>query len=119
MERMDWASLAVSPSVPGGEASRGDNTRPGRPQAVSRVLSSFAPALRLRGLGEAESVSDPKLRMEREKTLKKQKREKKGLKLHKETVRLLSQPELKEVAAGLYSDSCFPDICQERESSAC
>lgn len=51
--------------------------------------------------------------------MKKQQREKKSLKLHKETVRLLSQPDLQNVVAGLYSDSCFPDICIELDSSGC
>lgn len=51
--------------------------------------------------------------------LKKQQREKKSLKLHKETVRLLSQSDLQNVAAGIYSNSCFPDICQEDASTAC
>jgi len=51
--------------------------------------------------------------------LKKQQKEKKSLKLHRETVRLLGQPDLQNVAAGLYSDSCFPDICYEQESSGC
>ena len=51
--------------------------------------------------------------------MKKQQREKKSLKLHKETVRQLNQPDLQQALGGLYSGSCFPDICQERESSDC
>jgi hypothetical protein len=51
--------------------------------------------------------------------LKKQLNEKKNLKLHKETLRLLHQPDLEKVVAGIYSDSCFPDICQEQDSSGC
>jgi len=51
--------------------------------------------------------------------VKKQPKDKKHLKLHKETVRRLEQPELQGVAAGIYSDSCFPDICQEKDSSGC
>jgi len=53
-------------------------------------------------------------------TLKKQPREKKSLKLRKETILLLNQPELQKVLGGWPSNnSCFPDICQENESSAC
>jgi hypothetical protein len=51
--------------------------------------------------------------------MKKKQGEKKILKLHKETVRLLEQPDLKGVAGGIYSDSCFPDICIELDSSGC
>ena len=51
--------------------------------------------------------------------MKKERKEKKSLKLHKETVRLLEQPDLQGVAGGLYSGSCFPDICIELDSSGC
>jgi hypothetical protein len=51
--------------------------------------------------------------------LKKQRKEKKSLKLHKETLQSLSQPELEGVVGGIYSGSCFPDICQEQDSSGC
>lgn len=52
--------------------------------------------------------------------MKKQQREKKVLKLHKETVRLMDQPDLERVAGGIYSyPSCFPDICIELDSSGC
>jgi len=57
--------------------------------------------------------------LERGQTLKKQRKEKKSLKLHKETLQSLSQPELEGVVGGLYSGSCFPDICQEQDSSGC
>ena len=51
--------------------------------------------------------------------MKKQLKEKKSLKLHKETVRQLNGPDLQKVAAGLYSGSCFPDICIELDSTGC
>ena len=51
--------------------------------------------------------------------MKKQLSEQKTLKLHKDTIRLLNQPDLQKVVAGIYSDSCFPDICQEKDSSGC
>lgn len=51
--------------------------------------------------------------------MKKELKEKKSLKLHKETVRLLQLADLQRAAGGLYSDSCFPDICYERDSSGC
>lgn len=52
--------------------------------------------------------------------MKKQHNMKKTLKLNKEVLILLSQPALqKVVGGGLSNDSCFPDICQEKESSAC
>jgi hypothetical protein len=44
---------------------------------------------------------------------------KKRLKLKKETILLLRQTELQNVVGGLSNDSCFPDICQERDSSGC
>ena len=52
-------------------------------------------------------------------SMKKQQKEQKTLKLHKETVRLLERPELQGIAAGIYSGSCFPDICIELDSSGC
>jgi len=51
--------------------------------------------------------------------LKKQQNMKKRLKLKKETLLLLRQAELQNVVGGLSGDSCFPDICQQRESSDC
>ena len=50
--------------------------------------------------------------------MKKQQTMKKSLRLEKDTLRRLSQPELQKVVGGSY-DSCFPDICQEKDSSAC
>ncbi|HEX2692136.1 MAG TPA: hypothetical protein VHN14_36250 [Kofleriaceae bacterium] len=44
---------------------------------------------------------------------------KKILKLNKETLLLVSQAELQKVVGGLSNDSCFPDICQEKDSSGC
>jgi hypothetical protein len=51
--------------------------------------------------------------------VKKQQHLKKKLKLNKEALLLLSQSELQQVVGGLSNDSCFPDICQEKDSSAC
>jgi hypothetical protein len=45
---------------------------------------------------------------------------KKRLQVSKESVRQLSQPQLQQLVGGSMScDSCFPDICQEKESSGC
>lgn len=51
--------------------------------------------------------------------MKKQQTMKKSLRLNKEALLLLIQPELQKVVGGLSNDSCFPDICQEKDSSAC
>jgi hypothetical protein len=52
--------------------------------------------------------------------MKKQQNLKRRLKLDKDTLVRLAQPELQQVAGGGPSgDSCFPDICQEKDSSAC
>jgi len=51
--------------------------------------------------------------------LKKQQNTKKRLRLTKEALLLLNQPQLQNVVGGLSNDSCFPDICQEKDSSAC
>lgn len=52
--------------------------------------------------------------------MKKQLSMKKSLKLNKEALLRLSQPELqKVVGASMSCESCFPDICQEKDSSAC
>jgi len=56
---------------------------------------------------------------EKEIPLKKQQTMKKSLKLNKEALLLLSLPELQKVVGGLSNDSCFPDICQAKDSSAC
>lgn len=56
---------------------------------------------------------------EKEIPLKKLQNMKKRLKLTKEALLLLSQPDLQKVIGGLSNDSCFPDICQEKDSSAC
>lgn len=50
--------------------------------------------------------------------MKKQPIAKKRLKLTAETLVQLSKPELQRVLGGSY-DSCFPDICQEKDSSGC
>lgn len=53
-------------------------------------------------------------------TVKKQQTMKKRLKLNREALLRLSEPELqKVVGASLSCDSCFPDICQEKDSSGC
>lgn len=52
--------------------------------------------------------------------MKKQQNLKRRLKLDKDTLVRLGQPALQEVVGGWPSgDSCFPDICQEKDSSAC
>lgn len=52
--------------------------------------------------------------------MKKQQSMKKILKLNKEALLRLGQPELQKVAGASTScESCFPDICQEKDSSAC
>ena len=52
-------------------------------------------------------------------TVKKQQNMKRSLKLDKEAIVLLSQPGLQKVVGGFSHGSCFPDICQEQDSSAC
>jgi len=45
---------------------------------------------------------------------------KKRLLVSRESVRQLSQPQLAHAVGGSTScESCFPDICQEKDSSAC
>lgn len=52
--------------------------------------------------------------------MKKQQHVKKNLKLNKETIFRLAPPALQNIVGGTGSiDSCFPDICQDNESSAC
>ena len=53
--------------------------------------------------------------------MKKERKAKNTLKLHKETLRLLNPSDLKEVAGGSITsrDSDFPNICQEWDSSGC
>jgi len=52
--------------------------------------------------------------------VKKQQSMKKSLKVNREALLRLGQPELqKVVGASLSCGSCFPDICQENDSSAC
>jgi hypothetical protein len=52
-------------------------------------------------------------------SVKKQQHMKKSLRLNKEALVLLSPPALKKVVGGLSNNSCFPDICQEWDSSGC
>jgi hypothetical protein len=52
--------------------------------------------------------------------LKKQLHAKKKLKLRREALCKLSESVLQNVVGGTGSiDSCFPDICQDKDSSAC
>jgi hypothetical protein len=52
--------------------------------------------------------------------MKKQRKNLKSLKLHKETLRLISQVDLENVEGGIYSEpTCFPYICPQQDSSAC
>lgn len=58
--------------------------------------------------------------MNMEVIVKKQHGMKKRLTLNKEALVRLSEPNLKQIVGGFPSNnSCFPDICQENESSSC